>query len=358
MPDKIIASYDPRTGAPIYVDGTRGEPQLSAAELAQIASPAAPAAAVQTETVAEAPTGAKCGCEAAETAEEIAARNAVIAPTPLPDPAAKAADEAVAVNDPAAPTMGEMLDTLKLLMPDLMGDGEMSAASPASDPAVTSSAALTAKAFYDARSDSLSEPAPDAPVSAPASAAQTAAFKVNNSYASAGGSLADAAAGSGYKRSAREYRLVVPEPTGEGDYAPSDCVGFGRRLAAFAIDSVVAWIASLAISSTAGLLLGSAMDDYLLFDITVKAVVRAIVVALYFVLLTGFTGSTLGKRLLRIQVVSPDGAKPSWWSVIYRETVGRYLSSLMCVGYIVLAFDPRHRGFHDMLADTRVVYCR
>ena len=80
--------------------------------------------------------------------------------------------------------------------------------------------------------------------------------------------------------------------------------------------------------------------------------------AAYFVLLTGFTGMTAGKRLFRIKVMDRAGARAGWWSVIYRETIGRYLSSLLGIGYIVLAFDRRHRGFHDMLADTRVVLCK
>ncbi|RXL41818.1 RDD family protein, partial [Citrobacter sp. AAK_AS5] len=74
----------------------------------------------------------------------------------------------------------------------------------------------------------------------------------------------------------------------------------------------------------------SGMDDAVLFSITVRNIVTYLVGALYFVLLTGFTGRTLGKMLLRIQVVRADGGKAGWWDVVYRETIGRYLSSLLC----------------------------
>ena len=329
MPDKIIASYDPHTGAPIYEDGTRGEPQLTAEELAA-AHPAREA-----------------------TAEETAAKNAAIAPVALPalPESESSTGNKPAESDDCVPTMGGMLETLNILMPDLMGDDNMSAAFAAPDAAVASSAALTAKAFYDAKAEALEteEPAPSSPYTSPSNAQSASPY--------AGGRCAAAPTASQPRaKTRREHILSAPQPEG-GDFAPSDCVGFFPRLAAFALDSLIAWVMSLIVSGVVGLVLGSLMDDYLFFSITVRSVVRWVAVALYFVLLTGFCGATLGKRLLRIQVVAPDGSKPSWWSVVYRETIGRYLSSLMCIGYLVLAFDRRHRGFHDMLADTRVVYC-
>ncbi len=355
MPDKIIASYDPHTGAPIYTDGTRGEPQLTAEE---------PGAAAQ---AVSAPSAGQTAAAPEPTAEETAAKNAVIAPTELPaaepsgdgKPAAQDADDCV-------PTMGTMLETLNILMPDLMGDDNNSTAFAAPDAAVASSAALTAKAFYDAKAEALeTEPSTEASAaqaapSQPAVSPYTAQPATQAPSPYAGARYASAplyASQTGPRaRTQREHIPTAPQPEG-GDYAPSDCAGFFTRLAAFVLDSLIAWVMSLIVSSVVGLALGSLMDDYLFFSITVKSVVRWVVVALYFVLLTGFCGATLGKRLLRIQVVSPDGTKPSWWSVIYRETIGRYLSSLLLIGYFVLAFDKRHRGFHDMLADTRVVYC-
>jgi hypothetical protein len=43
--------------------------------------------------------------------------------------------------------------------------------------------------------------------------------------------------------------------------------------------------------------------------------------------------------------------------VIYRETIGKYLSAVfLYLGYIMAGIDREKRAFHDMLADTRVVY--
>ncbi|MCL2071124.1 MAG: hypothetical protein FWH07_02690, partial [Oscillospiraceae bacterium] len=67
--------------------------------------------------------------------------------------------------------------------------------------------------------------------------------------------------------------------------------------------------------------------------------------------------------LLNIKVIpyeSPaeegTGKKLKLFDVVFRETVGRYLSGLMLAGYIVAVFHPQKRAIHDILGNTRVVY--
>ncbi|MDO4566031.1 MAG: RDD family protein [Oscillospiraceae bacterium] len=314
MPDKTIKSYDPQTGAPIYEDGTRGAPRLSAAELEAIAAQAADASA---------------------------------------SPPEPEKTEAPAERDDTVPTLGEMIDTLNLLVPDYTSEN-MSAASPLPDAAVASSAALTAKAFYDARQSALEGGETQG---APQSAEMPAAAQ-SAATASPASSAQIPYSRRGYSAPRKSYAPAPPQPQEGGDFAPEDCAGFFTRFFAFLLDCLVAGIMALIVNGLLGLALGSALDEYVLFSIRLRGVISWLVSALYFVLLTGFTGMTAGKRLLRIKVLSADGAKAGWWSVIYRETIGRYLSSLLGIGYLVLAFDRRHRGFHDMLADTRVVLCR
>jgi len=43
-------------------------------------------------------------------------------------------------------------------------------------------------------------------------------------------------------------------------------------------------------------------------------------------------------------------------TVLCRETWGRYLSSLLCLGYILCAVDCERGALHDRICDTRVVY--
>ncbi|MEA4912306.1 MAG: RDD family protein [Oscillospiraceae bacterium] len=156
----------------------------------------------------------------------------------------------------------------------------------------------------------------------------------------------------------------TPVPSG-GDSAaagavPADsCVGFIRRLFAFMIDLLVLllprllfWAVGIAFTVS-----GSALGDAIFFRFSALDILWYLAMTAYFVVMTKCCGATLGKRVLRIKVVRSDGGAPDWWSVLYRETVGRYLTSLLCIGYLVMMGDRQHRGFHDMLADTRVVYC-
>ncbi len=142
-------------------------------------------------------------------------------------------------------------------------------------------------------------------------------------------------------------------------YDNSRCAGFFRRLLAFAVDSLIAWLFTVLLSFLARILGFGALGFFtenVFFNFTAANVVGYLIITLYFVIFTKCIGATPGKMLLRIKVVSSELSPLSWWRIIYRETVGRYLSSLLLVGYLVLAVDPQHRGFHDMLADTRVIF--
>ena len=46
------------------------------------------------------------------------------------------------------------------------------------------------------------------------------------------------------------------------------------------------------------------------------------------------------------------------FEVIYRETIGRFLSGLiLCAGYFMIGLQKEKCGLHDLMSDTRVVYC-
>ena len=58
-----------------------------------------------------------------------------------------------------------------------------------------------------------------------------------------------------------------------------------------------------------------------------------------------------------LRVVSTEtGEKPPFLLVLYRETVGRYLSRILYAGYFLVAVDSEKRGLHDRICDTAVVY--
>lgn len=92
-----------------------------------------------------------------------------------------------------------------------------------------------------------------------------------------------------------------------------------------------------------------------LFRYTILDVLGYIGVAAYFALLTYYTHSTPGKMLMRLEVVT-DKEEWTFLNILYRETIGRFLSSLLCIGYIAVGVQEKKQGFHDMLCDTYVVY--
>jgi uncharacterized RDD family membrane protein YckC len=80
-----------------------------------------------------------------------------------------------------------------------------------------------------------------------------------------------------------------------------------------------------------------------------------ILFAVYHALSHGLAGATLGKRVMGIRVVGPDGARPGLGRSAFRAVAA--LVSLFALGMgVVLAILTRSgRSFHDLLARTWVV---
>lgn len=133
--------------------------------------------------------------------------------------------------------------------------------------------------------------------------------------------------------------------------------GFFVRLIAYGIDMLIAVMAagmvktpfSLATSSGAGFLKSNFIFDYSFLD-----VLGYVCIVAYFVLLTYFAHTTVGKMLLHLEVSSEK--EWTFINVLYRETIGRFLSSLLNIGYLAIIVQKEKQGFHDMLCDTHVVY--
>lgn len=139
--------------------------------------------------------------------------------------------------------------------------------------------------------------------------------------------------------------------------------GFWVRAAAYLVDKTLVaaglLIVRLMISGVSALLDGTGLDGRILFQYTWKDILLYLLGATYFVLCTYYTGTTVGKRLFQLRVVSEDGDALTLTNVIYRETVGRFLSSiLLMAGYLMAGLDKEKRGLHDILCDTRVIYAR
>lgn len=139
--------------------------------------------------------------------------------------------------------------------------------------------------------------------------------------------------------------------------------GFFVRLTAFMIDSIIIgimlfivripiWIASIFVTD-------AIWHRDILFTFSSVDIFMYVLTVLYFIILTYCAGATLGKKIMNIQVVSSVGEELTKTQVVYRETIGRYLSVVISfLGYLLILVDKEKRALHDVLADTKVVYAK
>lgn len=86
------------------------------------------------------------------------------------------------------------------------------------------------------------------------------------------------------------------------------------------------------------------------------AVVTAIIFYGYFILMTKIFGQTLGKMVFGLKVVTLDGKPLSWSTILFREWIGRFISTTIIIGYIIVAFLPKKQGIHDLFVNTTVIH--
>lgn len=137
--------------------------------------------------------------------------------------------------------------------------------------------------------------------------------------------------------------------------------GFFVRLTAFLVDMIIVNAALLVIRIPMWILSLNSPDNVLvrdfIFQYSITDIVCYLLTVLYFTLLTYYTGATLGKKLFQLRVVSTEDRKMTFFEVLYRESIGRFLSGvIMNLGYLLILAQKEHRGIHDLLADTSVIY--
>jgi uncharacterized RDD family membrane protein YckC len=83
-----------------------------------------------------------------------------------------------------------------------------------------------------------------------------------------------------------------------------------------------------------------------------------IVIVVYYVVLEAFPGATVGKRVLGLRVVGPDGGRPGLTRSVLRNA-GRLIDTLPALnilGVVLILRSPQNARFGDRIADTRVVH--
>jgi uncharacterized RDD family membrane protein YckC len=156
-----------------------------------------------------------------------------------------------------------------------------------------------------------------------------------------------------------------------------------RRVAAYLVDVVVLAVVLLPVAFGIGSALGT--QGLGGFDVWLRAVLLVSLPAwAYFIVTDRFGGRSVGKRLIGLRTVEPDGGSPSWtraivrtavklapWELVHLAFFGLSASftefsmlqivlaglayALMAAYVIVPLFSGGRRGVQDLLADTRVV---
>ena len=133
----------------------------------------------------------------------------------------------------------------------------------------------------------------------------------------------------------------------EAAVALADYAGFWIRVAAWIIDVVIVWMGTSVFSALS--LLGAGYASFL----------ALLLGPLYFVLMTGMRGQTLGKMAVGVRVVGRDDQPPGLGYAALREIVGKFVSGIaFLLGFLWIGWDGRKQGWHDKIAGTHVVRAR
>ena len=142
------------------------------------------------------------------------------------------------------------------------------------------------------------------------------------------------------------------------DLADGEYMGFWIRVAAALIDNILIVVTSLLLLLLWGLLLERIFTSFGPVGIGLGVALLIILVAspwIYHVAFITTKGQTPGKMAVGIQVVNREGNIPGFGSVLLRETVGKFLSNILYLGYLWVGWDKEKRGWHDHIGGTYVV---
>ncbi|MCT8137368.1 RDD family protein [Anaerobacillus sp. CMMVII] len=133
--------------------------------------------------------------------------------------------------------------------------------------------------------------------------------------------------------------------------------GFWMRFWAYLLDLVV--VASINRILIAPFLVFANIQGIEIGFISLEMLIMSIVTFLYFLVLTKNWGQTIGKRVFGLKVISNTAQPLTWSAVLFREVIGRYILqafTLTYILYIIVPFQKKKQGLHDMIGDTYVVH--
>jgi uncharacterized RDD family membrane protein YckC len=149
----------------------------------------------------------------------------------------------------------------------------------------------------------------------------------------------------------RAHESIENKNTIDYNYLPA---GFWIRFWAYLVDLIVIGsVNRIVIYPLFGLMGLNNSDSFMFSPVSIAT---TIIFFAYFVLMTKYLEQTLGKMIFGIKVVSLKGDRLNWGTILFRELIGRYISKIIWIAYVVVAFTPKKQGLHDIFADTQVIH--
>lgn len=132
----------------------------------------------------------------------------------------------------------------------------------------------------------------------------------------------------------------------------SQYAGFWSRFLAVLIDGIILGVVNVLLGSILGTTgLNKSNENLWLGQLLSFALSVG-----YYVYYQAKAGQTIGKRTMKIKVVTASGTTPSMMTFFLREIIGKIISALVfCLGYLWMLWDPRKQTWHDKIASTFVI---
>ena len=143
------------------------------------------------------------------------------------------------------------------------------------------------------------------------------------------------------------------------DMAEQPKAGFWIRFVAYFFDGAVVgfvqFLLGLAFGQVTGLLSDGIGETHMALSV-LSGLLGVTISLAYGIFFIGYCGQTPGKMVVKVKVIRADGTEMTYGRAFLREVIGKFLSGiLLCIGYLMVAFDSQKQGLHDKIADTYVI---
>jgi RDD family/zinc-ribbon domain len=154
-----------------------------------------------------------------------------------------------------------------------------------------------------------------------------------------------------------QSQVCTDTPTGTASRPMILYATLTQRFLAYFADVVVVYLIVILAYFASGVLRVFGKTSVLSEDASEFQLVYIIALCFYMTLALRLYHTTIGKYALELEVAAekPVGAYPSFWRILFRETLGRFLSSLFFgIGYWSVSGHEKKQAWSDAMAGTVV----